>query len=267
MRPLIPWFEPVQLPLPGGLTIHGFGVMVAVAFLLGGWMAKRFLDARGLDGSAIDRLIGWLVIGVFVGGHIGHLVFYEPQTLLDDPLSILRLWEGLSSMGGFRACVPITWWFFTKREQKPFWPYAEGVAFGLPFAWIWARIGCFMAHDHPGGQTDFWLGVYGMCEIGGKDVACHDLGLYEAMYAAVLFVFWQLLDRKDRPTGFYVGMLALCYGPVRFGMDFLRTVDVRYFGLTPGQYGATLISLVGLAVLLKRRGAPVLARTAPPEAG
>ncbi len=267
MHPLIPWFEPVRLELGGGLAIHGFGVMVAVAFLLGGWMAKRFADARGLDGSAIDRLIGWLVLGVFVGGHLGHLVFYEPQRLVEDPMSVFRIWEGLSSMGGFIACVPITWWFFTKRERKPFWPYAEAVAFGLPFAWIWARIGCFMAHDHPGLPTDFWLGVYGMCSDHPVTVACHDLGLYEAMYAAVLFGVWQVLDRKDRPVGFYVGMLALCYGPVRFVLDTLRTVDVRYLGLTPGQYGALVVSAIGVAVLARRRHAPVLAKTAPQSSG
>lgn len=35
---------------------------------------------------------------------------------------------------------------------------------------------------------------------------------------------------------FFVGLLAVAYAPVRFGFDFLRTVDVRYAGLTPAQW-------------------------------
>jgi phosphatidylglycerol:prolipoprotein diacylglycerol transferase len=44
-------------------------------------------------------------------------------------------------------------------------------------------------------------------------------------------------------------MLALLYAPVRFLLDFLRYVDVRYFDFTPGQYGAVALLVVGVLIL------------------
>jgi phosphatidylglycerol:prolipoprotein diacylglycerol transferase len=46
-----------------------------------------------------------------------------------------------------------------------------------------------------------------------------------------------------------VGLLAVLYAPVRFLLDFLRFEDVRYFHLTPGQYGAATLLVVGVLIL------------------
>jgi hypothetical protein len=43
---------------------------------------------------------------------------------------------------------------------------------------------------------------------------------------------------------------------VRFGLDFLRTADVRYLGITPGQY-ASIALLLGCLWLLLRKPTPV----------
>jgi phosphatidylglycerol:prolipoprotein diacylglycerol transferase len=49
------------------------------------------------------------------------------------------------------------------------------------------------------------------------------------------------------------------YAPFRFAADFLRIVDVRYGGLTPGQWGCIALALGGAAILIVRRGAPATA--------
>ncbi|WP_437593604.1 hypothetical protein [Sorangium sp. So ce1000] len=45
--------------------------------------------------------------------------------------------------------------------------------------------------------------------------------------------------------------MAVLYAPVRFLLDFLRIVDVRYAGLTPGQYGAIALFIAGLVLLIR----------------
>ena len=86
----------------------------------------------------------------------------------------------------------------------------------------------------------------------------HNLGLEEAIYTVFVSAMMYLLARRPRPTGFFVGMLAVLYAPVRFLFDFLREVDVRYGGLTPGQWGAIAVLFVGLYILRRRfdDGAP-----------
>lgn len=255
MHPLIPYFEqPVlEIPLPDGLPVdalplHGFGLLVAVGFLVGGRVAMNRARRLGLDPEVINRLIGWLVLGTFVGGHVGYGLMYKPREYLADPIQFLYVWQGLSSWGGFLTCIPLTIWFF-RREKVPIWPYADCIGIGLAVGWAFGRMGCFVAHDHPGSPTNFWLGVYGICPGEPRNVACHDMGLYEAIWSFAVFGLFLWLDRKPRVPGFYPLLLGFLYGPTRFLMDFLRpdATDQRYYGLTPAQYwSAAFFVLTGL---------------------
>lgn len=256
MKPLIPWFEPPVLEIPlGGVTIplYGFGILVAVGFLVGGRVAMDRARALGLDPDVINRLIGWLVAGTFIGGHVGYGLMYKPAEYLANPIEFLKVWQGLSSFGGFVTCVPIAIWFF-RKEKVPVWPYLDCLAHGLAIGWFFGRMGCFVAHDHPGTPTDFWLGVYGTCPGMGPEVACHDMGLYEALWSLGMFGVFKWMDRAPRLVGLYAPLLGVAYGPVRFAMDFLRPVstDARYLGFTPGQYWAAIFTVACIALLVHR---------------
>lgn len=264
MHPLIPPFTPpvFDIPLPPGLPwshvpIHGFGILVMLGFLVGGRVATRRAARIGLDPEHIQRVIGWLVVGTIVGGHIGEELMYRPAEVLADPTRLLRMWEGLSSFGGFVTCVPLAWWYFRSRSL-PFWPYADCLAHGVAMGWFFGRMGCFVVHDHAGPPTEFWLGVYGMCPNHDPTVACHDVGLYEALWSLAVFGLFVALDRVPRPVGLFPLLLGALYAPFRFAMDFLRplSTDARYLGLTPAQYGCVLLVLVcavAVAVRYQRR--------------
>ncbi|MEZ4235809.1 MAG: prolipoprotein diacylglyceryl transferase [Myxococcota bacterium] len=253
MHPLIPWFEPPVLHTPI-VPLHGFGLLVALGFVFGGRAAMGRARRIGLDPEVINRLIGWLVAGVFIGGHVGYGLMYKPDEYLHNPIEFLKVWQGLSSMGGFLVCVPIAILFF-RSEKVRVWPYLDCLAFGLALGWFFGRMGCFVAHDHPGTETNFWLGVYGICQPDGrKSVACHDLGLYEALWSLSMFGLFALLDRRPWKPGTFVLTLGLCYGPLRFFMDYFRpeVTDARYGGFTPGQYGAAFFTVVCLVALVFR---------------
>ena len=84
-------------------------------------------------------------------------------------------------------------------------------------------------------------------------VVRHNLGLEEALYTVLIAGAFVFLGRRHRFTGFFVGTLAVLYAPFRFGLDFMRHIDVRYFGMTPGQYGSIAVLLAGIVVLSFRR--------------
>lgn len=260
MRPLIPWFEPpvVHVPFPGfegGLEIHGFGILVAIGFMVGGWVAQRRARAMGDDAEAINRLIGWLVAGTFIGGHVGYGLMYKPDEYLKNPIEFLKFWQGLSSFGGFVVCVPLAIWFF-RKEKLDVWRYLDHLAHGMAVGWFFGRMGCFVAHDHPGTPTDFYLGVYGICAGSqDRDVACHDMGLYEAFWSLAMFGVLIALDRvRKLKDGVQVLIFGLTYGPVRLAMDFLRpeATDARYLMFTPAQWGSMLLTVACAALLFRR---------------
>lgn len=277
MQPLIPYFE-VPIFHLGPLDLHGFGILVALGFLLGAQAAMARARRVGLDPDVINRLLGWLVVGTFVGGHIGYGLMYEPEEYLANPVEFLKFWRGLSSFGGFVVCVPLTIWFF-KKNNLPVLAYADCVAYGLTVGWFFGRMGCTVAHDHPGTPAEaFPLGIYcrpiedhilmwpefmrpehgrmapwGPCATDSSVEAAHDMGFYEALWSISMFgVFW-LMDRVPRTPGLYAVLLGLIYAPVRFAMDFLRPeiTDDRYLGFTPGQYWSVVFFAFCLYLLFR----------------
>ena len=85
MHPLIPYFERIEIPIGGVINIHGFGILVAVGFITGSWLAARKATRDGLDSDIINRWVTWLIAGVFIGGHLGHALFYEPAEHFAEP--------------------------------------------------------------------------------------------------------------------------------------------------------------------------------------
>jgi phosphatidylglycerol---prolipoprotein diacylglyceryl transferase len=266
LKPLIPWFEAPVLDIPfpglGVLPLHGFGLLVALGFVFGSRMSMARARRIGLDPEVLNRLVGWLVVGTFIGGHFGYGLMYKPEEYLSNPIEFLKVWQGLSSFGGFVVCVPIAIWFF-RREKVAVWPYLDCLAWGMTIGWFFGRMGCFVAHDHPGTETNFWLGVYGICQPErNKMVACHDLGLYEGLWSLTMLGVLSLLDLRPRKPGTLVLTYGLVYGPLRFFMDFFRpeATDRTYAGFTPGQYWAavlTVVCLVALVARVRSKDAPV----------
>ena len=89
----------------GPLTLHPFGILVATGVILGTnitlWRAKK----RGIDLGLLNSFITWMLAGGFLGGHILDTIFYHPKEVFERPLSLILLWEGLSSFGGFAGAV------------------------------------------------------------------------------------------------------------------------------------------------------------------
>jgi phosphatidylglycerol:prolipoprotein diacylglycerol transferase len=241
---LIPYFDQPKLHL-GPITIHAFGVLVAAGILLALRLIRRRAPRLGLDPMQAERLAMRMLVVSFVCAHIFDRIAYFPREVLADPLSLLYIWESIGSFGGFLGATIVAVLFMRSRSDDLGWRYLDLIAYSFPLAWMFGRAGCAVAFDHPGLETHFFLGQR------FKDgVIRHNLGLYEALYTIVLVVWFHRLGKgRARGPGFFVGLLAFAYAPVRFFLDFLRIDDARYFGLTPGQYGSVVLVVVGLLIL------------------
>jgi len=243
-----------------GLPIHMFGVLVAAGVIIGDRITVREGAKRGLDPRDVRYLNARMVIGGFIMAHLVSVVFYFPERIKENPLVLLNFWSGLSSFGGFTGAA-LTYLYLSRKEKIPALPYADAVALGLAVGWIFGRLGCTTAHDHPGRHSTFFLAVR------YPEGPRHDLGLYELLFTIVLTLILFRYARKPRPAGRVIGLFALLYAPVRFGLDFLRATDVarpdaRYGGLTPAQWAC--LAAFGVGVWLLRRASPLLAFTGPP---
>jgi phosphatidylglycerol:prolipoprotein diacylglycerol transferase len=249
MLAVIPWFELPSLSL-GPVTIQSFGVLSALGIFAAASLAAR--GARQL-GKEPQVILDFAVVGVLAGvvlGHLVHLFFYHPEEL-DSPWRVLKIWEGLSSMGGLAGGVlAAIVWFRLKRIR--FHDYADAFALGVAPGWGIARLGCFSVHDHPGVKTDFFLAVR------FADGPRHDLGLYEAILLFAIAALVWALHRRGALRGRLLAVLALVYGVGRFFLDFLRADDVayadaRHLGLTFAQYAAVALGAYAVWAFVRIR--------------
>ena len=279
---MIPFFEQPTLPL-GPVTLHAFGALVGAALVAGSALVMRRCRTTGLDPERGGDMAIYAMVAGFAVAHLYSVFAYFPRDVLRNPLLLFKVWENISSFGGFVGGVFGIWLFFRVRMpgiaggEK--WKYLDVAAFVMPFAWAIGRLGCTVAHDHPGTVTTFPLSVSlaspearayiaSYYETAGRlaelpspaqlaRMGFHDLGWYEFLYTAVVMIpAFLVLDRKPRRPGFYALAFLFLYIPARFVLDFLRIADARYFGLTPAQYaGIAGLAAAGVAVAIRRRRA------------
>lgn len=275
MLAYIPYFELGVYNLELGaltLPIDPWALLVCVGFIVGLEVAR----ARGLkEGLRVKDVVDgsvFIVLSGFAMAHIFTVLFYFPERMLDSggqfslwmafDAIVLKVWQGFSSTGGFIGAILGTVFFYRWVRRRNAWHHADVICFGFPFGWFFGRLGCGVVHDHIGAVTTFPFAMdfdrgFAWWAAGDPYVqgVRHELGLYEAAYMVpVCLLFWWL-GQQRRPPGFFLGLFAVTYAPVRFAMDFLRNQDLtfqdaRYAGLTPAQFGMVAMFVAGVVLLV-----------------
>jgi phosphatidylglycerol:prolipoprotein diacylglycerol transferase len=296
---MIPYihFDDVQV---GPLPIHPFGLLVALGVVVGVELAKRRGRSLDLPTDELSSFIGWMLVAGFIGGHVLDEIFYHPAQMIEAPWSLLYLWAGLSSFGGFTGALlgVVLWKFFEMtpvlnigrfftivrpgRRATPLriLPYADVILAVFPVAWVFGRMGCTVVHDHPGLQAGAWMPLsvaygagpvesFGFFELRHGNVPRYDLGFLEMLFAVLVSLVFAATWKKRLPIGWYAAVLPIIYAPVRFGLDFLRLDDpaggdLRYGSLTPAQWACLALFLGGLFLFSRvSRPAAALAAAQP----
>lgn len=232
-------------------------VAVPAAIISGYWFGLRRARQGGLDDRQWESATQWGVGMGLVISHAVEILLYHPGKLKTDGwFTLFRFWEGLSSYGGFFGAV-ITLFIYFGIRKKRWWKEADVLIQALFVGWIFGRLGCTVAGDHPGPRTDFFLAY----PYPPPDGPRHNLGLYEMLFTLLGIVPANLwLYRKKPPVGSFLAMDCLIYGAGRFALDFMRATDLpdsdpRYLGLTLAHYCslATFVFGACMAVAASKR--------------
>lgn len=245
---MIPYFRYTIIPI-GAVHIQVWGLMVSLGIVVALIVACREAKRRGLDQGTMVDLATWIMVPALIMARLVHVFAYDPAPFIADPWKIFKLWEGgMSSFGGFIGAA-IGALVFAKIRKIDFEAYADVASYGFPLGYCIGRIGCFLIHDHPGTLSHSLLAVQ---YPGGARL---DHGLLLSMLAFAIFAFFLLIKRQQPNTKEkgYLSLLMILYGLSRFFLDFYRAwdlagSDVRYFWLTPAQYGSIILVLGGIAL-------------------
>ncbi|MFN2326006.1 MAG: prolipoprotein diacylglyceryl transferase [Gemmatimonadales bacterium] len=261
----IPAFN-IQL---GPLEITGFGIMMMVGFLMGGWLIERELRRLGFRAEYSGDVVLAAVVGGVIGAKLWYVVLTQDMGALFSRGGLV--WYGgflggviaVALMGQYRK-VPVRW---TMHMTAP----ALAAAHGL------GRAGCFMVGDDYGRPTEAFWGVqfpdglppttagsmnamFGIPIPEGMDPATvlsvHPTQLFEVVLLLGAFMLLWAWRTKPWGTGWLFGAYLVLAGVERFLIEILRAKDDRFLGVfTIAQLTSVILVVVGVTLILRLKDA------------
>ncbi len=244
-----PQIDPIALTL-GPVKVHWYGLMYLIGFAAVYFLGQKRAQASWsvIKPEAIEDLVTYGAMGVILGGRIGYILFYNFSEFLNDPVILLKNWQGGMSFHGGLLGVFIAMWFFAKKQHCSLFQLTDLIAPLAPIGLGAGRIGNFINSELWGRPTDVeWAMIF----PNGGPLARHPSQLYEAfLEGLVLFIILWYYSKKPRPIMATTGLAVLLYGCFRFFIEFFRMPDAHlgYVALdwvTMGQILSTPMIIIG----------------------
>ncbi|MFH1650482.1 MAG: prolipoprotein diacylglyceryl transferase [Chloroflexota bacterium] len=247
-------FSPIAFTI-GGLSVHWYGIMVALAVLtMVAWTLWQVKKGARLS---YDLVLNVSLVGVpsgIIGARLLHVLdnfsyyYQHPGEIVGG--------SGLAIYGAVLGTA-LGIWIFSRFHRFAYGYLVDIMAPGIILAQAVGRVGCVLNGCCYGLETDLFCGVVytdpqTFAPIG---VAVHPTQIYEIIYDLIIFFVLLKLRGKFRPDGSLFTIYLAFYAVWRFAVDFIREGTPFFLGL----HEAQVVSLVILTITL-----PLLAlRTRP----
>jgi len=135
----------------GSFEITTFGLMMFLAFVVGGWILTMQFRRYGLPDDLASSLVMAAAIGGIVGAKIYYAILFRDWHLLFDRAGLV--WYGGLIGGAIAGTIVV------KRTRADYLTVADATAPALAIGYALGRIGCFLVGDDYGAPTNSWVGV------------------------------------------------------------------------------------------------------------
>lgn len=255
----------------GPLTIHTYGAMMALGFLLAWFFANRLCKKTGQNPDYLSALLSWLMLSGVLGARIAYVWEHWESEFASHPAAIIRIDQGgLMFYGGLIAAA-LALVLYTAATRKKLLTVTDLVLTVVPLGHAFGRVGCFFFGCCYGRQVSSPLSV---CfpqmspawyeQLNAKlipQTAVESLPvlptqLFEAAALAVLFIVLYFRYQKNRVmAGRQSALYLISYACIRFVIEYLRGDPRMEVGpLSISQTISCGVLLLGLALLVTSRG-------------
>lgn len=221
--------------MPDSYGIRYYSLLFVFVFLGGHALLKWQIERAGGPAEDANDFIVYGVIGVLVGARLGHILFYDLEKALADPLWVFEIWTGgLASHGAVIGLI-IAMYLFTKRRGIPFLEGSDRFAFSAALGATLVRIGNLLNSEIVGKHTD---GTWGFrfpryAPDANDPPLRHPSQLYEIALGlsvlGLLFLIDKRLGKEKRPRGAMIASFFALYFSGRFVVEFFK----EYEGISP----------------------------------
>lgn len=253
--------DPVALDL-GWFQLRWYSLAYLTGILLGYWYLTVLIRQPGAPMARrhADDMVFYATLGIILGGRLGYVLFYQPG-ILENPVDILKLWQGGMSLHGGTIGVLVAIWWLARANGLSFLRVCDYIACCVPFGLCFGRIANFVNGELWGKPADVaWAIIFPT----GGEVPRHPSQLYEAvlegplMFVILWYAFWRT-DARYHP-GKLFGLAAISYGAARFTVEYFREADAQLMefaqrtGLQMGQWLTIPMLLAGVYLIWTAKG-------------
>lgn len=205
----------------GNFTIHGYGLMIGIGFvlavLIGGYRTKKL----GLSDDDFTNIAICLLVFGFMGGKLLFIIVNFTQ-FIQDPLGHLGS-EGFVVYGGIIVGI-FSIFLYCKIKKLSFFSYMDMMSPAVMINQGLGRVGCFMAGCCHGRPTDSWFSVTFTdpnC-LAPINTPLVPTQLISAAFDLAVAVLLFAIQRKVKYRGTVSGIYLMLYGVGRFIIEFFR---------------------------------------------
>lgn len=253
-----PLINPVIVSF-GFIQIRWYSLAYVLGFIIGLYLIKKINNKFSipLQNKDLDNFFIWSVLGIIIGGRLGYTIFYQTESIIYDPLSILFIWQGGMSFHGGLIGIVLSMILYAQKKRINFFQLSDLVATVAPIGIFLGRLANFINVELYGRVTNF---PFAMIYPNIDNQTRHPSQLYEAFFEG-LFLFILLFFISDKSFkknkyGNTTSFFLILYGFFRFTLEFLREPDVHlglyYNFFTMGQILSIPMIIFGISLYWKR---------------
>jgi phosphatidylglycerol:prolipoprotein diacylglycerol transferase len=251
----------------GPLAIRWYGLLIALAVLLGLVISSRLARRRGFENGLISDLLPLLVLAAVVGARAYYVLFEWRQYRLNW-LEALQIWRGGIAIHGALIGGVLAVIGFCRWRRLSFWSLMDVLVPSVALGQAIGRWGNFFNSEAFGLPTNLpwklWIPVASRPSGYLGTMWFHPTFLYESLWDLGLFLILLLLVLRRRPdgqawlpNGAVTCVYALVYSLGRFWIEALRLDPLCLWGaledgncLRMAQVMSLLLALAGAAGLV-----------------
>jgi len=229
-----------------GMSIRWYGILMAVAMLVGSYLFIRFATKNGYKEDDLYDLIIVVLISAVLGARLYYVAFnwgYYGNNLSQ----ILNFRGGGMAIHGGVIFGLASGYIVTKIKKLNFYDLADYAAPGLILGQAIGRWGNYINQEAHGGPTNLPWAI----TIDGVKV--HPTFLYESIWNMIVFgiLLWFLNNRKFEGENFL--LYGILYSAGRFFIEGMRTDSLMLGSFRVAQLISIAIIIVFGGIILYKR--------------
>ncbi|MDB6121763.1 MAG: Prolipoprotein diacylglyceryl transferase [Pedosphaera sp.] len=238
----------------GPLTVHWYGILVALGFLSGLWTAAQRGKRDGIRPDQIYDLGPWLILGAIVGARTLYVISYWKEQFAANPFPEIFMVQhgGLIFYGGLIGAT-LASIIYIRVKKLNVWKLGDAVAPSIALGYVFGRLGCLMNGCCFGRECHLPWAITFPPDHATHGTPVHPTEIYDSVLNLGLYLALAWLYRRKKFDGQIFALYLIAYALLRSFVEYFRgDYPVHYLGgiATPAQLVSIGIILGGVLLFL-----------------